>query len=155
MATQDLCIKLKDTSASTPKLAKHEELSTRDQAANGVVGLKPALDANVSREQSACKAEVQNVLEAVIEPQPQGAGHAEVLARDVFAAWYSSVYTTVFADKLSALHKSQDNSHTQPSLILKCVKMHAESFEPQHQEVVVQKVALPQKLGNYCVSCWL
>ncbi len=72
-----------------------------------------------------------------------------------FADWYSAVCTDVFTDELSALHTTQDTSHAQPSLILKCIKLHATTFGEQQQGIVTQKAASQYRQGHIHVSCWL
>ncbi|KAL0029843.1 hypothetical protein WJX77_003193 [Trebouxia sp. C0004] len=56
----------------------------------------------------------------------------------------SMVDKDVFADELSALHTTQDSSHAQPSLILRCIKLHATIFGEQQQGILTQQGASQQ-----------
>ena len=141
--------------ASPQKEASAEEVCAVAQEGDESDQHKPTSDARVDVD-SAHGAERQCTKDA--QTVPQAHGQTGPTVHETFVDWYSSLCTTVFADGLSACHKSQDSSHAQPGLLLRCIKIHASSFTPQKQEIVIQqqKVARPQRQSSCSrVSSWL
>ena len=48
-------------------------------------------------------------------------------------SWYANVCTQGFAGELSALQRSQDSGHAQPSLLSRCIRMNSTLFEGKQQ----------------------
>ena len=71
-----------------------------------------------------------------------------------FMTWYSKICTHGFADGLSALHQGHDNSHSQPSLIARCIRMNASLLGAN--KYVLQPMNQPWHLSPFKhVSQWL
>ncbi len=136
---------------SIPAVAAQQQVSDADQHTTMVDKGQPAL--NLRAKQAAATA-VSKPNQRATTPHPHQ--YTEPIKHGSFADWYSAMCTDVFTDELSALHTTQDSSHAQPSLILKCIKLHATIFGEQQQGIVTQKAASQQqRQGHIHVSCWL
>jgi len=135
---------------SIPAVAAQQQVSAADQHTTMVDKGQPALNLRVKQ---AAATAVSKPNHRATTPHPHK--YTEPIKHGSFADWYSAMCTDVFADELSALHTTQDSSHTQPSLILKCIKLHAAIFGEQQQGIVTQKGASQQRQGHIHVSCWL
>lgn len=135
---------------SIPAVAAQQQVSNADQHTTMVDTGQPAL--NLREKQAAATAVFRPNQRATT---PHSHKHTEPIKHGSFADWYSAMCTDVFADELSALHTTQDSSHAQTSLILKCTKLHATVFGEQQQGIVTQKGASQQRQGHIYVSCWL
>ena len=141
---------LRTNMGSVPAVAAQQQVSDADQHATIIDKGQPAL--NLRAKQAAATACAKPIQKATT-PYPHQ--YTEPVKLGSFADWYSAMCTNVFADELSALHTTQDSSHAQPSLILKCIKLHATIFGEQQQGIVTRKAASQQRQGHIHVSCWL
>jgi len=135
---------------SIPAVAAQQQVSDTDQHTTIVDKGQPAL--NLRAKQAAATA-LSKPNQKATTPHPHK--YTEPVKHGSFADWYSAICTNVFADELSALHTTQDSSHAQPSLILKCIQLHATTFGEQQQGIVTQEAASQQRQGHFHVSCWL
>lgn len=135
---------------SIPAVAAHQQVSDADQHTTMVDKGQPALDFRAK--QAAATAVSKHNQKATA---PHRHKYTEPNEHGSFADWYSAMCTDVFTDELSALHTTQDSNHAQPSLILKCIKLHATIFGEQQQGIVTQQAASQQRQGQSNVSCWL
>lgn len=131
---------------SIPAVAAQQQVSVADQVDKG----QPAI--NLRAQQAAATASSKPNQRGTT-PHPHS--YTEPIKHGSFADWYSAMCTDVFTEELSALHTNQDSSHAQPSLILKCIKLHGTIFGEQQRGTVTQKAASQQRQGHIHVSCWL
>ncbi|DBA78882.1 TPA: hypothetical protein ACH3X1_008767 [Trebouxia sp. C0004] len=134
--------------ASIPAVTPQQQVSSADQHTSMVDKGQPALNLRAKQAAAASKPN-----QKATTPHPHR--YTEPTKHGSFADWYSAMCTDVFADELSALHTTQDSSHAQPSLILRCIKLHATIFGEQQQGILTQQGASQQTQGHIHVSCWL